>query len=102
MSNRRRVSGFVGTGTKVNIAQTHRSMSAEALNKHNADAENTKTHLWLAIAAFQIPESQLQDIKTAEPHLDSENLLSITISCYVCEVGLRQSLVGTVCPGLRR
>lgn len=84
------------------ITRSHRAMKPDAMEKFVQKALLAQEHLWLAVAAFQLPDSALQDLDNPSPaDLDSENLLSINVGCYVCETPLRKGLVGTICPGMR-
>jgi hypothetical protein len=42
-------------------------------------------HVWIAMAAFRVQPESLRGKPTDQVNLDSENLATITVGCYVCE-----------------
>lgn len=62
-------------------------------------AKRTGSHLWVAVAAFEVSDRSVATIATEPLLLDHESLLSIQVGCYVCEQGFAPRLRYRLCSG---
>lgn len=56
-------------------------------------------HVWIAAVAYRLAAEAIRGRMVEHVHLDSENLASITIGCYVCEQPWSERLSYRKCPG---
>lgn len=62
-------------------------------------ARKSRMHLWLAVASFRVSDLTVEHLADQVTLLDSENLVTVMLGCYVCEQSYTPQLRHRRCPG---
>lgn len=86
----------IGRGPVVQVYAGPEGFGLASLNEAISRAELAHSHLWVAITYHHV---QPEALVAGELLIDAENLLNMSVGCYVCEQSFTEPIAFMGCPG---
>lgn len=64
-----------------------------------AAAKKQRDHLWVAVVAYKVTEQSLKNMHEEFINLDTENIRSISVGCFICEKEYSELIAKRNCTG---